>query len=137
MDNRVGLSRVVKRPVNELSEVDPGQINVSFRAGQKLNVDAAVRATVGVVDEVLRIFRKHSREISSQVHSLFLAEEVDELENDSTNKRVRARRKGSPSGEARVWLLCLRKRMVKSELRSSQNIFILFDLESELVVTKS
>ena len=102
VDNRVGLSRVVKRPVNELSEVDPGQINVSFRAGQKLNVDAAVRATVGVVDEVLKNIQKaFVAEISSQVHSLFLAEEVDELENDSTNKRVRCiLNRGVRPGEA-------------------------------------
>ena len=43
----------------------------------------------GVVDEVLKNIQKALAEISTQVHSLFLAEEVDELENDNTNKRVR------------------------------------------------
>ena len=110
VDNGVGLSRWSKdQSTNYRSR--SGQINVSFRAGQKLNVDAAVRATVGVVDEVLKNIQKaFVAEISSQVHSLFLAEEVDELENDSTNKRVRCiLNRGVRPGEAPCLVTLLTK----------------------------
>ena len=88
VDTAVGKF-IVKKPTGELFEVKPGNINVSLRAEQKLNVDAAVRATVGVVDGVLKNIQKaFVAEISSHVHTLFLAEDVDELENVDANKRV-------------------------------------------------
>ena len=90
VDNKFGKSKVIKKTHSELFEVDPGKVNVSLRAEQKLNVDAAVRATVGVVDEMFKNIQKaFVAEISIPVQFLFLAEETDDLQNDDANKRIR------------------------------------------------
>ena len=118
---------IVKKPTGELFEVNPGNINVSLRAEQKLNVDAAVRATVGVVDGVLKNIQKaFVAEISS--HAYFIPrQDVDELKMlMQINACIVLCIEESNQVKLHVWLLCGRNHTVKSELKSWLNIFILF-----------